>query len=34
MLDMLEPGDLAIVLADDVPGVIEMIRPHAAPGTA
>jgi hypothetical protein len=32
-LRMLQPGDLAIILADDVPAVIEQIRPHAAPGT-
>jgi cyanophycin synthetase len=32
-LEMLEPGDLAIILADDVPAVIEQIRPLAAPAT-
>jgi len=30
-LRMLQPGELAIILADDVPGVIQQIRPHASP---
>ena len=33
-LSMLQPGELAIILADDVPGVIETIRPWAVPGAS